>query len=58
MEKKINEAMKKSSMLGLFVAKLNKGSRDQEPASIHRGMGDMIFSHLHPNLASVNHFHS
>lgn len=45
-------------MLGLFEVKLNKSSRDQETASIYSGMGDMLFSHLQPNIASVNHFYS
>lgn len=50
-KKKKKEAVKKSSVMELVELKLNKGSGDQEPASTHRGLGDMIFSYLHPNTA-------
>lgn len=46
--------MKKSSVLGLFE---EKGRTFHEPA-MAQGEGDMLVSQLHPNLASVNHFHS
>lgn len=50
-KKKKKLFVKKSSVLELVEVKLNKGSGDQEPAFTHRGLRDMIFSYLHPNLA-------
>lgn len=48
----------KKVVLGFFEVKVLKSSSHQGLSSTHRGMEDMLFSHLYPNPASINNFHS